>query len=108
MQDKQGNVVETLNNSPALLEKVKAEAKHLFESGEAADVKEALVGAIKNILDVELSEEDLKLFDTKNRELSLEELEQVSGGGDFFDALVMFGADLYFMFSSSSEDPERS
>lgn len=73
-------VKEMLQNDPGMMEKVREEIQRIAQGGEAADAKECMIKAIKSILDIDLTGEDLKAFETKPGEISLEELDQVSGG----------------------------
>ena len=66
-----------IQNDPILKEKIDAEAKRMIEAGEAADQQDALVKAVKNILDIDLSDVDP---DSVKNELGPEEMEKVAGG----------------------------
>ena len=73
-------VKEMLLNDPGMMEKVREEIRRIAQGGEAVDAKECMIKAVKSILDIDLTGEDLKAFETKPGEISLEELDQVSGG----------------------------
>ena len=74
-------LAEMLQNDPGLQEKIVAEARRIAESGEAAGAGEALAGAVRAVLDIDLTEEERKEFSGEVRELSPEDLEAASGGG---------------------------
>ena len=73
-------VKEMLQNDPGMMEKVREEIQRIAQVGEAVDAKECMIKAVKTILDIDLTGEELNAFDTKPGELSLEEMGQVSGG----------------------------
>ena len=73
-------VKEMLQNDPWMMEKVREEIQRIAQVGEAVDAKECMIKAVKTILDIDLTGEELNAFDTKPGELSLEEMGQVSGG----------------------------
>lgn len=73
-------VKEMLQNDPGMMEKVREEFQRIAQGGNDVDVTECTIKAVKTILDIDLTGEELNAFDTKPGELSLEELGQVSGG----------------------------
>ncbi len=84
---------EILKNNPELGEKVKAEFRRIAESGDATDAREGFKEIIKKVMDIDLSEDDLKtIFSNGVMELDLEDLTDVSGGinklGDYVDGVV--------------------
>ena len=80
---------EELNNNPELQEKINAEAKRIAENKEASDPREAIGKAIKAILDIDLTEEELAALVPQGTELSMAEMEQASGG-DVLDSVSDF------------------
>lgn len=80
MDEKTKKVIEMLQNDPGMMEKVREEFQRIAQGGEAADAKECTIKAVKTVLDIDLTGEDLKAFETKTVELSPEEMDQVSGG----------------------------
>ena len=75
-------VKEMLEKDPGLKEKSSAEAKRLEAAKEAATPKEAITSAIKTVLDIDVT-------DTEMKELKPEEMESVSGGfGNKFFCLL--------------------
>ena len=73
-------VKEMLQNDPGMMEKVREEFQRIAQGGNDVDVTECTIKAVKTILDIDLTGEDLNAFDTKPGELSLDEMDQVSGG----------------------------
>ena len=84
--------VEKMNQAvkghPELLQKIEAETQRLKNTGEAKNAEEAAVKAVKAVLDIDLDAEDLKALTQKNRELDLDEQENVSGGSALFDVFT--------------------
>ena len=76
---------EVLQGNPELMEKVMAETKRLAEAKEAATPEEAMVKAIRTVLDIDVTEAELK----ESKKLSLDELDHVAGGSldDVADAI---------------------
>ena len=66
-------VKEMLQNDPGTMEKFMEEIQRIAQGGEAADAKECTIKAVKSILDIDLTGEDLKAFETKPGEISLED-----------------------------------
>ena len=81
---------EELSQSPELQKKIDAEAKRIAEHNEAAGVQEAIGKAIRTVLNIELTQEELDTMIPQKKDLSLEDMEQVSGGGllDSIDGVV--------------------
>ena len=69
---------EMLKKDPELMEKVSAEVERLANAKEAATPEEAMAKAIKTVLDIDVTEEELK----GAKELNLDELDNVAGGSD--------------------------
>ena len=76
---------EMLENKPELEEKLKAEIKSLAESREATDPDEALIKAIKNVLDIDLTREELAVMSAADepKELDPDEMDTAAGGKVF-------------------------
>ena len=79
MTDNIRKLNECLKNDPELQERVKAEVSRLLEGKETVDPGEATVKAINTVMDVNLTEEDLKSL-PKCCELSPDAMENVVGG----------------------------
>ena len=79
--DNLDKMAEMLQNDPGLQEKIITETGRLAQSGEAAGPGEALIGAVRAVLDIDLTEEEVKALAEEPRELSPEDMEAVSGGG---------------------------
>ena len=55
-------MTEMLQNNPELEELIASAAKKLAESGQAAGAQEAIAGALKSVLDLDLTDVDLEVF----------------------------------------------
>jgi hypothetical protein len=55
-------LAEMLQSNPELQEKINAEVKRLAESGEATGLIEGLDMAINNILGIDLTDDEIKVF----------------------------------------------
>ena len=84
-------VNEMLINDPELQGKLNEEIKRLLDSGEVTDKKEVLGKATANVLNVELTGEELDALFTAARSMTPEQLEQVSGGINFGNVLKWAG-----------------
>ncbi len=82
---------EALKDNSELQDKITAEAKRIAENKEASDPKEAVAKAVKAVLDIDLTEEQLNQLFPKAKELSPDEMEQVSGGSWIEDAATWIG-----------------
>ena len=72
---------EELSQSPELQKKIDAEAKRIAEHNEAAGVQDAIGNAIRTVLHLEPTQEGLDAMYRQKKDLSPEDMEQVSGGG---------------------------
>lgn len=79
MTDNLRKITESMMNDPELQERIKTEAASLLESNKATDQKEAALLAVKSIMNIDLTEEDINGL-SQSGELSPEDLEQVAGG----------------------------
>ena len=55
-------LAEMLQSNPELQDKINAEVRRLAESGEATGIVEGLDMAINNILGIDLTDEEIKIF----------------------------------------------
>ena len=82
---------EALKDNSELQDKITAEVKRIAENKEASDPKEAVAKAVKTVLDIDLTEEQLNQLFPKAKELSPDEMEQVSGGSWIDDVATWIG-----------------
>ena len=78
---------EMLNENPELGQKISAEADRLMESEEVGDPKEAIAKAVKAVLSIDLTQEELDAMLEESGELDLDDLDQIAGGNIFDDAM---------------------
>ncbi len=81
-------IYEVLKDSPELQKKIAEETARFAENG-AADEKEALIKAVRENLDIELTLEELDRFFAKAEQLDPEQMAQAAGGqSDFVQAIT--------------------
>ena len=73
---------EMLKKNPELMAKVNAEVERLANAKEAATPEEAIVKAVKTVLDIDVVENELKTPTNGTQELNLDEMDKVAGGGN--------------------------
>ena len=80
-----GKITQMLENDPTLQEKLEAEIKRLAENKEVTNPEEALIKAVKNIMDIDLIPEgtDAVPEEKVDAELSPDEMDTVAGGKVF-------------------------
>ena len=73
---------EMLKDNPELKQKITEEAKRLAESKEAGNAKETIAKAIKSVLGIELTPEELDAMFESPGKMNLDDLNAVAGGFD--------------------------
>ena len=73
---------EMLTKNPELMEKYNAEVERLVDTKEATTPEEAMIKAIKTVLDIEVSEDEFKAPTNETQKLNLDELDNVAGGSE--------------------------
>lgn len=97
-------MAEMLHNNPELQDRIEAEMERLAGANETADGMDALAMAVKAVLGIDLSGEDVETLaaesgvldsNAESRELSLDELETLSGGKKYHTGgTVRFGLEV--------------
>ena len=80
MSDIIEKINEMLSNSEELQKKYTDELKRISETNEAATPDEAVVIAVKNVLDIDLNLSELEKLRAQQETLDSEELKSISGG----------------------------